>query len=457
MAPTKIALERTCMAVTAATAPTLLITGGTPLSGSVRVGGAKNASYKLMVASLLADTESRLLNIPDIADVALTTQVISHLGARVHLVGNKTIAIDPDGMSQHAIGTDYGAASRASTMFIPSLLAKFGEAVVPLPGGDKIGKRPLERHMLGLEKMGVRFEQKDGSLHCKTSGLVGTTYRFTKNTHTGTETLILAAVKASGKTILENAGLEPEIDDLIQYLNAMGARVRRRAFRVIEIEGVSQLHGAIHRIMPDRNEAVSYACAALATKGDVILENARRQDMDAFLEKLAEAGGGYEVGDYGIRFYYTKPLVATDIETATHPGFMTDWQPLWATMICHAHGTSIIHETISQNRFQYVAMLRQMGAKITEFTPEVVDPEKTYNFNWSDRLPTDVRAIRIEGPTQFTGGEFTVPDLRAGATVLLAALSGTGTVTLHGIDQIERGYEDISEKLQLLGANITRV
>lgn len=437
--------------------PMLKIIGGTPLYGCVRAGGAKNASYKLMIAALLGQEESRLINLPGISDVDMVGQIIRELGGDVRTVGDHTLFVDPKKLNSSIVKPEYGEGSRASSLFMAPLLAKFGYAEVPFPGGDKIGKRPLDRHIEGLEKMGAKFVIENNTLKAKTDGLKGAKYRFEKNTHTGTETLITAAVLAEGKTILENAALEPEIDDLIAFLNSMGARIRRRSFKVIEIEGVKTLDGAIHRIMPDRNEIVSYACAAIASKGDIVIENARQKDLVAFLDKLEEAGAGYEVGEYGIRFYYKGELKATDVEVEIHPGFMTDWQPLWATLICHAHGESIIHETVSQNRFQYVDTLRKMGAKIETFDPQVENPDKVYNFNWEDVLPTDIRAIKIFGPTAFQGGEFVVHDLRAGATTLLAAISGKGTTILHNIEQIERGYEKIDEKLKLMGANIQRI
>ncbi len=434
-----------------------IIQGGTPLRGVVRLGGAKNASYKLMIAALLADSESRLLNLPGISDVNLVAEVTESLGGSANEVGPKTLAIDPSNLNSYKVAREYGERSRASTLFVSPLLAKFGQAEVPLPGGDKIGKRPLGRHLEGLERLGVKWKIENETLKMSADQLQGMTYRFEKNTHTGTETLIMASVLAKGKTVLENAAEEPEIDDMIAYLNQMGARIRRRSFRVIEIEGVDKLYGGIYKIMPDRNEGVSYACAALATQGDIVIENARYQDLKAFIDKLEEAGGKFEVGQYGIRFYYDQPLRATDVITEIHPGFMTDWQPLWATMICHAQGDSVIHETVMQNRFQYIEPLKKMGAKIEVIEePEYSHPEKVYNFNWDDRKDTDIRAIRISGPAKFKGGEFEVHDLRAGATIMLAAISGQGTTVLTNIEQIDRGYEDIEQKLSSLGANIKR-
>lgn len=341
-------------------------------------------------------------------------------------------------------------------MFIPPLLAKFGKAVVPAPGGDKIGKRPLDRHWDGLRALGAEVEYKDGMFHATCKKLVGTTYRFAKNSHTGTETLIMAAALAEGTTILENAAEEPEIDDLIDFLNKMGAQVRRRAHRVIEIRGVQSLEGAIHKLLPDRNEAVSYACAAIATKGDVIIENARHEHLTAFLEKLDEIGAGYEVGDYGIRFFYKGPLKAADVTTEIEPGFMTDWQPLWATLVTQCEGESVIHETIMANRFQYVEELEQMGVTIEKYNPEVAHPEKVYNFDLADDDPSNMHAITIHGPAKLKAGKFHVKDLRHGATLIMAAMIAEGTSEISGIEHVDRGYEALDERLRSMGAKIER-
>ncbi len=437
----------------------LIITGGTPLYGSVRVGGAKNASYKIMIAALLANSPSRLLNLPGIADVKMVAQIINDLGGVAKRCGERMLAIDPQNLQQNSVKDQFGAVSRASTIFLPVLLSKFGRASVPLPGGDKIGKRPLERHFDGLVALGAKLEVKDGQIIASLpkKKFQGASYRFAKNSHTGTETLLLAAVLADGVTILENAAQEPEVLDLVDFLRKMGAQIELLAPRTFRIVGVSSLQGAIYKIMPDRNEVVSYACAALATKGDIVVENARADHLTAFLSKLEEIGAGYQVGDYGIRFFYYQPLKAVTVETTIHPGFMTDWQPLWATLVAHAQGESIIHETVMQSRFQYLEPLSQMGAKIELFQPVVQDPEKTYNFNLIDDPQGAKHAVRIIGPTAFTGGEFTIHDLRAGATLLLAALSGSGQTILHNLEQIDRGYEKLDHRLRQLGAKIERV
>lgn len=243
-----------------------IIRGGNPLRGSVRLGGAKNVSFKLMIASLLADTESRILNIPNVDDVHITREIMESLGAKLVDCGERIFCIQTAGLSKWRIPPKYGSISRASSLFIGPLLSRFGKAEFPLPGGDKIGKRPIERHLEGLQALGAKVTFKDAMVSITASSLKGTHYRFVKNTHTGTETLLMAAVKASGRTILENAAQEPEVDDLIAFLNKCGARIQRSANRVIEIDGVPHLQGSIHRTMPDQNEAVSYACAALGTK-----------------------------------------------------------------------------------------------------------------------------------------------------------------------------------------------
>lgn len=437
---------------------TFRITGGKPLYGSVRVGGAKNASYKLMIAALLGDSPSRLLNFSHISDVALVAKIINGLGGKAEQVGERAYKVDPAEMKSGTIPSEFGEVSRASTLFIPVLLAKLGWAEVPLPGGDKIGKRSLERHFEGLTALGATVEVTDQAIRATTTGLRGTTYRFAKNSHTGTETLIMAAAAADGITILENAAEETEVDDLIAFLNRMGARIERIQPRIIRIEGVKQLHGAIYKIMPDQNQVVSFACAALATKGDVIVENAQAADLKAFLDILTAIGAGYEVGNYGVRFYYKDPLKATDVTTAIHPGFKTDWQPLWVTMMTQAEGVSTLHETVYEDRFQYVPALNQMGAKIELFNPTVDDPESVYNFNITADWNTYMHAARIIGPTPLHGDEFEVKDLRHGATLMIAGLIAEGTTVLHDPgNQIDRGYEELNTQLAAMGANIERV
>lgn len=433
------------------------ITGGTPLYGSVRVGGAKNASVKLMIASLLAEGESRLLNLPKIIDVAIAQDIIQSLGATVTQRGDRTLFIDGSSLSSYEVPREHGPKSRSAPMFVPALLHRFGKAVVPHPGGDKIGKRPLDRHWDGLIAMGALVEDTGSEIVVTAQKLSGAEYRFSKNTHTGTELMIMAAVLAEGTTVLKNAAMEPEVDDLILMLTNMGARIRRRHHKIIEIEGVSRLQPTIHKIMPDRNEAVSYAVAAIATKGDVILENARREHLEAFIEKLDEVGGGYEIGKFGIRFYFKGPLRGADVVTEPHPGFMTDWQPLWAILMTQAVGESVIHEAVHPNRFHYVKHLVAMGATIDLYNPEVEHPDKVYNFDLANDDPSYFHAARIHGPSQLTASSFEIEDLRHGATLVIAALVADGVTELSNVAEIDRGYERLGERLCSMGAKIERV
>lgn len=434
----------------------LRITGGKPLRGSVRIGGAKNASYKIMIASLLAESESRLLNFSHISDVESVAKLCAYLGATVTRAGERALFIDPQPISKSSLPHEVGAAGRFSSMFAPVLLHHTGRAEVPLPGGDKIGKRPLDRHLAGLESLGASIQVSDHTLKLTApNGLTGADFTFSKNSHTGTETMIMAAVLAKGTTILRNAALEPEVDDLILFLNTCGAKIERRLNRVIQITGVDRLHGSIHKIMPDRNEAVSYACAALATKGDIIIENARAQDLTAFLETIDDMGAGYEQGSYGLRIFYFQPLQSVEVTTQPEPGFMTDWQPLMATLLTQAHGTSTIHETVMQKRFQYVPDLQAMGANITSFQPSVEHPDLTYNFNLDDDEGND-HAISITGPTKLKAGSFATRDLRHGATLAIAALAAEGESYITGVDHIDRGYEKLAQRLATMGGNISR-
>ncbi|MBU0618877.1 UDP-N-acetylglucosamine 1-carboxyvinyltransferase [Patescibacteria group bacterium] len=433
------------------------IQGGQPLYGAIRLGGAKNASFKLMIAALLAQGESRLLNFSRINDVEVTKKIITSLGGGIRSAGERTLFINSSGLKSYTIPEKLAQQSRASTMFVGPLLARFKQAVLPLPGGDKIGKRPLDRHFDGLKALGAKVEFFNGFFKVTCSRLQGTKFTFAKTSHTGTETLIMAAVLAQGTTVINNAALEPEVDDLINFLNQMGAKIKRQPGRIIEITGVNKLKPTIYKIIPDRNEAVSYAIAALVTQGDVVVENADPNCLASFLDLLDKAGAGFEIGNYGIRFYYKQPLKAVALVTQPHPGFMTDWQPLWAVVASQSSGLSTIIEAVHTSRFQYVPDLVKMGAKIEFFQPTPNDPKTFYNFNLTDDRPEFQHGIKIIGPTKLTAIKAQVPDLRAGATLVLAALSAQGETVLENISHIDRGYEDLDGRLRQLGAKIERV
>jgi len=432
-----------------------IIQGGKPLIGGIRLGGAKNASFKIMIASLLCEGKSRLLNLAKIGDVETTRQIIEALGAHTLPCGERTIFIDPTKLSSHKIPKKFGDFSRASILFAAPLLKKFGKAILPFPGGDKIGERPIERHLLGFKKLGVKIEINNDKIVLLTPrGLHGNRYRFTKNTHTGTENLIMLAAIASGETILENAAQETEIDDLILFLNNAGAKIKRLPKRKIKIIGVNKLKAQTHAIIPDANEAVSYACAALATRGDIAIEGAKEKDLITFLKKVKEIDGKYKANGWGIRFWWKKPLRATNTTTKPYPGFKTDWQPLWTTLMTQCQGESKIIESVYEQRFNFIPVLQKMGAKITYFKPKIKNPERFYSFNYSDCDPHLYHGIKVIGPTQLKGARITAEDIRHGATLTIAALVAKGRSEINNTQIIDRGYEDLGKKLKELGGNI---
>lgn len=435
-----------------------LIEGGHPLKGKVRLGGAKNASFKLMIASLLLEKgEVRLSGLPQIGDVDNATCIIKKLGGKIQKKGKDSLLINPTKVFSFKVPLELAQATRAPIIFAGPLLVRFGKAFLPFPGGDRVGRRPLGRHCKALRKLGVKIKICDNHFEAYGKQLKGTTISFKKNTHTGTEVLIMAAVRALGRTVIKNAACEPEVDDLIRFLNKMGAKIKRRAKRTIVIEGVKKLQGTSFKIMPDRNEAVTFACVALGTKGEVEVENARPSDFEAFLEKVKETGGGYKKCKEGLHFFYKKELKATNVKTAPHPGFMTDWQPLWTTLMTQARGESEVIETIFPNRFSYVHDLKRMGAQISFFNPDVDNKELFYNFNLENDKKEYCHGIKIQGSTKLGGIKARVPNLRAGATLVLGTLIAQGKSEIANINEIDRGYEKLDEKLIKLGAKIRRV
>ncbi len=434
-----------------------IIRGGKKLSGSVSVSGAKNVSLKTLVAACLTEEEVIIHNIPLISDFLVMVDIIKELGGTVR-IEDHTARIQIKKFSQHRISLDDASHIRTSSMFISPLLVRCGEAIIPNPGGCRIGARPIDRIIEGLEKMGadIVYHSEDGYFHAKTSGLHAATYHFEKSTHTGTETLLIAAVLAKGKTILENAALEPEIDELIDLLCQMGAKIKRTKERRIEIDGVSSLHGTEFTIQPDRNEIVTFAIAALMTEGDIFVKGAKKAAIGAFINTLEKTGGGYEEKNGGLRFFYKGPLKPTTIITSPHPGFMTDWHAPWAVLMTKADGVSTLHETVFENKFGYVEELRKMGAKITLFNPEITDPKAVYNFNIEDDNGYK-HAAKIYGNTRLHEAVMTISDLRAGASLVLAALSARGESIIHGVALVDRGYEKFDKRLQHLGADIERI
>ncbi len=433
-----------------------IIKGGNKLAGTIEIAGSKNVVSKVIVAASLTSEEVVIENVPLISDLDVAIEVALGLGA-VYKVADHTLTIQYKDIKNSRIPLDAGAKSRTASMFLGPLLARLGEAIVPNPGGCRLGARPIDRHIEGLEKMGaaIDYVSEDGYFHAKCKKLTGANYKFEKNTHTGTETLILAAVLAEGKTVLENAACEVEVDDLISLLNIMGAKITRPRDRTIEIEGVKSLKGAKFRIMPDRNEAVTFAILGALSGGQVWLKNTPMDSMTSFLEKFKEAGGAWEEGEKGIRFYIEGKIKPTGVTTLPHPGFMTDWQGPWSIFMTQADGVSTIHESIYENRFAYVAELKKMGCNLKFFTPKVADPINFYNFNFEDDNGDYSRqGLKIIGPSKLHNAVVDIPDLRAGATLVIAALIAKGTSIMYGFEHIERGYEAFDARLKSLGAQM---
>lgn len=431
-----------------------VVRGCNKLAGEVAVSGAKNVVLKAIVAACLTSDPVEIKNIPLINDFFILLELVREIGGKVYLSGH-TVKIEVPEIKNIKIPLEMGAKIRTSSMMAAPLLARRGEALIPNPGGCRIGARPIDRHMKGLVTMGVEshYSSSDGYFHLKTKELHGTTYRFSKNTHTGTEFLILAAVLANGATTIENAAEEPEIDDLIALLNQMGANIKRKNARTIVIIGVAKLHGTSYTIMADRNEVVTFAVLSALTGGKIYIKNVQMKNIEAFLSEFGEAGGVCEEKKQGVRFYMKNGIKPRDITTSAHPGFMTDWQGPWAIFMTQAKGVSTIHETVYESRFGYYEELTKMGAALDLFTPKVSYPEKFYNFNYSKETEAQ-QGLRIKGPTPLHNGVLSISDLRAGATVVIAALIAKGESVIYGAEILERGYENFDARLRALGADI---
>ena len=435
-----------------------IVNGGKKLIGRTQVSGAKNMALKALVAACLTEEEVIIENIPLISDLLTMIDIVEELGGAVS-VSDHTISVRAFKFKKTKIALQRAAEVRTSAMFMAPLLARMREAVIPNPGGCRIGARPIDRTVEGLEKMGVnvKYKSSDGYFYMKVpSGLKGTDYTFKKSTHTGTETLILAAVLAKGKTILRNAAQEPEIDELISLLNQMGAKIKKTQERVIEIEGVGKLSGTRFEVGPDRNEIVTLAIAGIITKGDIFIDGVKNIDLLSFIEKMEEIGAGVERKENGIRFFYKEQIKAVDVVTSIYPGFMTDWQAPWVVLMTQAKGVCTIHERVYESRFSYVPELQKMGAEIELINPEVDNPGEFYEFNIEDDEPHNKHAAKIKGPTNLHNAVVSISDLRAGATLVLAALAAEGESVILEVYHLDRGYEKFEDRLSSLGADIKR-
>ncbi|WP_239152357.1 UDP-N-acetylglucosamine 1-carboxyvinyltransferase [Virgisporangium aurantiacum] len=442
----------------ALTTDVLVVHGGSPLRGQIRVRGAKNLVSKAMVAALLGDTPSRLYDVPAIRDVEIVRGLLELHGVRVtdgELPGE--LSFDPSNVERANVDeiNVHAGSSRIPILFCGPLLHKLGHAFIPDLGGCNIGGRPIDFHLQALREMGAVVDKTPSGLDITApNGLQGTKFELPYPSVGATEQVLLAAVRAHGVTELRNAAVEPEIMDLIAILQKMGAIINVHTDRVIEIEGVDRLRGYTHRPIPDRIETASWAAAALATGGDVYVQGARQADMMTFLNLYTKVGGAFDIDDSptgGIRFWHPGgELKAVLLETDVHPGFMTDWQQPMVVALTQARGLSIVHETVYERRLGYTDALNQMGATIQTYRECLGGTPCRFgrrNFTHS--------AV-IAGPSKLIAHDVVIPDLRAGFSHLIAALAAEGTSKVYGVELIRRGYEDFEAKLAALGASVEK-
>ncbi len=423
--------------------------GGIPLVGLVRINGAKNSFTKLMVASLLTDESVILSHCPKTSEMDLVRELLMSVGAKVGPVRRGLVTMRAKTLKNYKVNK-LSRKNRIPILALAPLLHRLGRAEVPYVGGDAIGARPVNFHLSILKKMGARVRIKKDSYAAHARKLYGTKLVLPYPSVGATETALLAAVLAHGKTVIHNAASEPEVLDLISCLQKMGALIELDVGRVIRIEGVDKLHGVEHKVMPDRIEAASFAILALATSGNIFVEDARQEHLTTFLNAVRKVGGEYRVEKNGIRFWRSGALKPLAVETAPHPGFMTDWQQPFAALLMLADGVSRVHETVYEDRFGYVKEFIRLGADI-RLTKKCLG--HTCRFAKKGFL----HSIEIRGPAHLRGAHITVPDIRAGLAHLVAALAARGRSEIVGIEHLDRGYERIDERLQQVGARIKRI
>ena len=415
----------------------LIVKGGNRLVGAVKTSGAKNAVLPIIAASILGTTPSHLDEVPMLEDVHTISEVLKCLGLAVECSPEKNVLdIDSTEITSYEAPYELVRTMRASFLVMGPLLARIGKARISMPGGCAIGARPIDIHLKGFEALGVKIEQGHGYIEASApEGLKGTSIYFDFPSVGATENIMMAASLAEGTTILENAAEEPEIVDLANYLNKMGAKIRGAGTDTIRIEGVDKLHGADYTILPDRIEAGTYMIAAAMTGGDVVVENVLPEHQKPLIAKLREAGAVVEEDIDKVRVIGKNPLKAVSIKTLPYPGFPTDMQAQMMAMMVIAEGRSKVTETVFENRFMHVVELNRMGAQIS----------------------TEGRSAVIDGPCKLTGCDVRATDLRAGAAMILAGLVAEGTTRIGDLHHIDRGYENIVAKLKKLGADIERV
>ena len=412
-----------------------VIRGGRRLTGEVIISGAKNAAVAILPAVILSDEPCYIENVPSISDVKISLTILKEMGAEVTCVGKDAYRIDPTKIDGYCVPYETARKMRASYYFLGALLGKFNKARVSMPGGCPLGDRPIDQHLKAFSLLGADYTLSQGMIDLRADKLEGNQIFFDVVTVGATMNAMLAAVKAEGLTVIENAAKEPHIVDLANFLNSMGANIMGAGTDVIKIRGVEHLHGTNYSVIPDQIEAGTFMIAAAATKGDVLIKNVIPKHLESITKKLEKIGVNIESYDDSIRVWVDGPLVKANIKTSPHPGFPTDMQPQIATLLTLAEGTSIITEGIWDQRFRYVDELRRMGADIT--------------VNGTVAL--------VEGTGKLMGAPVKACDLRAGAALIIAGLAASGITEIEDIFHIERGYDGMEVKLREIGADIKKV
>ena len=414
----------------------LVITGGTPLKGEVTISGAKNAAVAILPAALLINGTCTINNLPNISDVKISCEILEKLGAKINWIDKHTITVDSRNIITTQAPLDLTRKFRASYYIIGAMLSRMGEVEVGMPGGCKLGARPIDQHIKGFEALGAEVTVEKGTIHAKANNLTGNSVYMDIVSVGATINVMLSAVLAKGTTVIDNAAKEPHIVDVANFLNTMGADIRGAGTDVIKINGVEKLHGnATYSVVPDQIEAGTFMLAAVASKGDLYLKNCITKHLESITAKILEVGG--KVEDYGdsIRVYCDQRPKKASIKTLPYPGFPTDLQPQMGVVLSLADGTSTINESIWESRFQYTDELNKMGAKIT----------------------AQGKSAFFEGVEKLYGAPVYSTDLRAGAALIIAGVAAEGITEIYNLEHIDRGYEDIEGRFRAIGANIKRV
>lgn len=412
-----------------------VISGGKQLKGSVRISGAKNAAVAILPAILLTDEPCTVENLPEISDVTTILRTMKSLGADVKVINKSTVEINPKGANSHVVTKEMAEGMRASSYFLGALLGRLCKARVAPPGGCDFGVRPIDQHIKGFEALGAKVTIDSGMVDARAERLSGSSIYLDVVSVGATINIMLAAARSKGLTVIENAAREPHIVDLANFLNSMGANIMGAGTSIIKIRGVETLHGTTYSIIPDQIEAGTYMLAAAATMGDVTIENVTPKHLESIIAKLREAGATIEEYDESVRVTMNTRPRRCNVKTMPHPGFPTDMQPQMATLLSIADGTSIITEGVWDSRFRYVDQLTRMGADVQ----------------------VDGKMAVITGVSELTSAPVKAVDLRAGAAMIIAGLMAKGVTEVEDIDHIDRGYENLAEKLRELGADICRM